>query len=223
MIKYSKNIGVKFHEDGSVRRFPGNSIISKINEQHSIYKHLIHIKNMFQDTKVASKYTFLPTDSYHMTVIDLVCDEIREKNKWSEKLPLDISLEETDNYFKDALLSVQELGTIRMKFDVLFISPTVFVVRLFPETEEQESKLKVFREQVALATGVRHSNHETYRFHVSFAYLIELLGEEDEKELKDLENKINQYLRTVDDVFELDAPELVLFKDMFSFPTERPQ
>lgn len=221
MKKYSKNVGAKFNEDGSVKKFPGNSIISHIYKNQEIYKHLVHIRSILEKSSISEKYTLLPVNSYHMTVKDLICDEVREIEHWSSKMPIDVRLDETDRYFKQVWSDIKNLDTIRMKFGLIFVKGVGVSVTLIPATKEQKEKLKAFRDQIAIATGVRHPNHEIYRFHVSLAYLIEVLDEEDEKELKVLEESINKYLKTVDEVFELNAPELVLFDDMFSFPLVR--
>ena len=46
MIDASINIGNKFNEDGSVRFFPGNSIVSMISHEAEVWKAFCAIREM---------------------------------------------------------------------------------------------------------------------------------------------------------------------------------
>lgn len=91
----TKNIGRKFNPDGSVRFFPGNTVISKLHEDSEIYPLISRISRSFREVQ-GSKYAFLPEHSFHMTVIQGVCDEDRKAELWSRHLSLETPLEETD-------------------------------------------------------------------------------------------------------------------------------
>ena len=47
-MQKTSNIGRKFNEDGSVRFFPGNTIISKVLEDNEIYPVIAGISEEFQ-------------------------------------------------------------------------------------------------------------------------------------------------------------------------------
>ena len=84
-----KNIGTKFNADGTVRRFPGNTIISMVNHGKDIFAHFLHIRALLEASRAAACVTLLPLDSIHMTVIEGVCDQVRREGYWTSLLPLD--------------------------------------------------------------------------------------------------------------------------------------
>ena len=47
------NIGTKFNADGSVRFFPGNTIISKIDHNAPVFEEFKKIRQMLADKPVA--------------------------------------------------------------------------------------------------------------------------------------------------------------------------
>lgn len=75
------NIGTKFNADGSVRFFPGNTIISKIDHNAPVFEEFKKIRQMLADKPVARCVTMLPDDSIHMTVIEGVCHQWRKEHK----------------------------------------------------------------------------------------------------------------------------------------------
>ena len=49
---------------------------------------------------------------------------------------------------------------------------------LKPHDKESADKLRAYRDQVAEVTGIRHSWHDTFRYHLSLDYLLKPLDEE---------------------------------------------
>lgn len=47
----TKNIGRKFNPDGSVRFFPGNTVISKLHEDSEIYPLISRISRSFREVQ----------------------------------------------------------------------------------------------------------------------------------------------------------------------------
>ncbi|WP_214743405.1 hypothetical protein, partial [Escherichia coli] len=52
-----------------------------------------------------------------------------------------------------------------------------FIIPLIPASKSDKEILTKFRDRVAKITGVRKSNHDTYRFHTSFGYQIKPMTE----------------------------------------------
>ncbi len=59
--QYTKAVGKKFYKDGSVRRFPGNTVISKILPSLPIYAGLVDAQKRLKAADSMGKYVFFPT------------------------------------------------------------------------------------------------------------------------------------------------------------------
>jgi hypothetical protein len=215
MTRYTKAVGRKFNADGAVRRFPGNSIICPISPEDDLYHVLVDVQESLKQLTFSNKYALLPPSSFHMTVMDLICDQVREADKWSDHLPLNASLARTDQYFIDQTESMVFPTQFQLHFTEL--SRTGVSLYFKPADASQAQSLSEFRDAIAVATGVRHPNHQTYRFHVSIAYqIIELTPAEDQV-LSGLVTQTNQELRAVLADVTLSDAQLAFFDDMNRF------
>ena len=98
-IQYAPAVGNKFYEDGTVRQFPGNTIICFADPQSQAFQEAEWAQQQLLRESYADKFAILPPSSFHMTVLDLICDQVRETEKWSSHLSLDAPLEEVDQHF----------------------------------------------------------------------------------------------------------------------------
>lgn len=217
----TKNIGRKFNEDGSVRFFPGNTLICKIKEGSAVYPLLTAISDQYKALTGAHKYAFLPPESFHMTMIQGVCDQDRRKALWSRYLPLDTPLEAVDDYFEEQFKSVPRLAETRMRFDYIDYSKDIIIIWLVPDSDGDTENLKRYRNQVSEALGIRFPDHDSYGFHISIAYKLWKLTEEEEREISYITEQLNQRCRAEFPSFILNPPEITYFKDMFYFSSER--
>ena len=96
-------VGVKFHADGSARSFPGSSIVSMVPPDSRLYRELCWIRERCREEPFAKKLAFLPPSSFHMTLVDLVCDQVRVPEHWSASIPLGCPLDEVDRRLASAL------------------------------------------------------------------------------------------------------------------------
>ena len=77
-MTYGKTIGIKFYEDGSVRRYPGNTVVADITPDCPAYTVMTHIHDMVIESELDSHLILLPRNSYHMTVIQGVTEEVKK-------------------------------------------------------------------------------------------------------------------------------------------------
>lgn len=213
---YGNSIGKKFHEDGSVRQFPGNTVVAPIQPGCSAYDVMVQLRQMFTEAGLAEHFILLPEDSYHMTVLDWVCDQVRDRAHWPVCLPLDTPLEEVDAYISKAIANVPMPGGVKMKFDRLNVSKNAVLALLQPADEEAEKSLWDFRNAAADAVGLHLPNHQTYRFHISLAYTRIVPQGEAAATLEKLTEKVDCFLQK-QDVFTTGCPYMAYFDDMLAF------
>lgn len=214
---YTNEVGRKFFADGQPHVFAGNTIICFVPRHSHIFRLSEWVQRQVHTAPFADKFTFLPPSSFHMTMMELLCDETRTPDRWVPSLPLDAPLAETDEHFIGTVTTVPPPAAIRMRF--VETSRKSCAINLEPADRETALALQTYRDAVAEATGVRFPNHDTYQFHISLAYRLIHLTDHEEAELDTLLTTVDRHLAQNFALFEPAAPQLTFFDDMFHFAT----
>ena len=214
--RYTHSVGSKFHEDGSVRAFPGNTIICAVDplRQAGVYREVLWAQNVLRAMTCSDKFAFLPPESFHMTVMELLCDQVRTPSNWSDQLSLTASLDESDRFFMDTVADVPAPTAIRMRFSHM---RKPGLITLEPADPKTAAALANYRDTIAQVTGVRFPNHDSYGYHISLVYNLIELDELDQTAVALAFEQINARFNKTFGNFEPDAPELVFFDNMFQF------
>jgi hypothetical protein len=221
-LRYTSEVGRKFNADGSAHPFPGNTVVCMAYPHQAAYQLAIAVQKRLRALPCADKYTFLPPDSLHMTVIELLCATIRTPERWSRHLPLDAPLEATDHFFIGALSTVRAPVSFTMAYAGLAQWPGI-VITLQSADDQTASLVKAYRDAVAGASGVRLPNHEQYTFHITLSYLLAELEAEEQELVATCLAEADTLLRETFGTFETGSPTLSFFDDMWRFvpATER--
>ncbi|MGB1286447.1 MAG: DUF1868 domain-containing protein [Aggregatilineales bacterium] len=216
-IHYTHNVGIKFHPDGSPRQFPGNTIICSVNPSSTTFQLLTEMLDELRALPFVHKFALLPEPSLHMTVMELLCDEVRKRERWSSQLELDASLIETDDFFIETVPTVIAPGNFQMKYDYFYTSGTGIIIGIKPVDNQNMQRIRQYRDDVAAATGVRFADHDSYSFHISLAYRLIELRDDEATTLATLTERIGKKLESEFRVFDSGQPQLSFFDDMFAF------
>ena len=84
-------------------------------------------------------------------------------------------------------------------------------------TEEDRAILKAWRDALSMRFGYRHPDHDTYVFHITFAYQIRRLADERVSAWQGLFDDCLSFLAREAPVIELRQPAFCSFKDMKHF------
>ncbi|KAK1984508.1 RNA ligase/cyclic nucleotide phosphodiesterase [Colletotrichum cereale] len=215
---YTAGVPSKFASGGTVQPFPGNTFICHLSPSEPLYASMQALSDKLAASKFASLVTLLPAPSFHMTVFEGVCDQVRKPGYWPADLALDAPLAQCDSHFETALSNF-DLGpggrppykmTVK-GFDPLEIG---IGVRLEGRTPAETGRLRALRNRLADALEIRHPTHDGYGFHLSVAYLLRHLDDEQRSELEAL---LMRHIEEMPKDFELGAPEFCVFNDMFAF------
>ncbi len=217
---YGKAIGKKFYEDGSIRRYPGNTVVADVVPGMVAYDVMLHLKQMVIDAGFDKDIILMPADSYHMTVFRGLNDQVRTDTHWPAALPKDLPFEKVDDYVSEAIAKAVIPEPTRMKFDEVRFSDMCVLVRLKPADEEQNRILREFRERAADAVGLRLPGHDGYHFHITLAYTRIVPEGEREKEKDALVAKMNEYISNQPEFFTTKA-YMAYYDDMLRFSPER--
>ena len=214
-VCYTSEVGRKFYADGRPRTFAGNTIICFVSPESHIFHLGEWVQTQIRELPYAHKFALLPPSSFHMTVMELLCDEVRLPASWTPWLPLDAPLAQTDQFFINALADMPPPAAMRLRFRE--VAPYNFAIYLEPADRETDQALRTYRDQVAEATGVRFADHDSYQFHISLAYRLIELTEEEEEGLTQTLAHLSRHLHDDFGIFQPPAPQLAFFEDMFHF------
>ncbi len=219
--QYTRAVGTKFYPDGRVRSFPGISLISFISLDMSQYRLLTSFQDDLKRQAFAGNFAFLPPSSFHMTVTDLLCEQVRLAEHWSDKLPLDMPFNATQRQMMEWLSGAILPRTFNMRFDMLMDYEVTVKPFLLPADFATDDYLRDLRKTVSSITGITHPNHDLYRFHISLAYQIIEMDDLVMDTFLTFLTSWEKVFREEFGVLALAEPKLVFFPDMFSFPEKQ--
>lgn len=219
-MKYGSSIGIKYHEDGTVRTYPGNTVVAALTPGSGGYEVMAQLRQMVVQAKMESHVILLPPDSFHMTVISGLNDQVRKDTHWPSALPKEIPMEQVDDYISAAVERVGLPGPARMKFHRVHFSKNCMVVRLKPADEEQERILRTFRDQVAREVGLKLPGHDDYHFHSSLGYTWVIPEGDAAERMEALIGQMDAFLAD-QPAFTTDAPYMAYYRDMLAFSPNR--
>ena len=220
MAYAQKNIGTKFNADGTVRRFPGNTIISMVNHEKDVFTHFLHVRELFMASPAAPCVTLLPLDSIHMTVIEGVCDQVRRPGYWTSLLPLDCPLSATDALFEARFAELAPLGEVTLRMSHVVCTGAI-LLRMEPVTPADEARLRAYRDAASAALGLRFPNHDSYHFHITLGYFTKEPTPEQEQALMEFCAQADRYIAEHDIRMRAEEPLLTFFDSMFRFEQHR--
>ena len=218
-MTYGSTIGEKFYEDGSVRRYPGNTIVADILPGCGAYDVMTHLREMIAQYGLSDYFILLPEDSYHMTILGGLNDEKRHV-WWPKDLPLDATMNQADDHMEAAVAKVGLPGPQKMKFYYAHCSKGCLTIRVDTLSEEQEKALRKFRDDCSEEMGCFRPGHEKHHFHISLAY-VRVIPEGEAAQRRDkMIADMTAYIEN-QPVFETAAPYLTFFDDMLFFHHNR--
>ncbi|MBD1566328.1 DUF1868 domain-containing protein [Vibrio sp. S12_S33] len=183
-MKFTKNVGMKFNEDGSFRGFPGNTFICHLEDNSKHLELTMWAQNKIKALPFSYKFSFLPRESMHMTVFEGVCEQVREQDKWTNKLGLDANLDETTKLFLKQLENISQFDAFTLKFDRMYhYVAGGIALRLNVTDEYSEKTIKNCRSELSNITGIRMSDFDSYFYHISLGYEIVELNEDEKAQL----------------------------------------
>ncbi len=204
------------------KEFPGNTVICHIPQDSATFQLLLRVRREAEAQPWGKKYSFLPPSSYHMTVFDGVCDQMRVSANWTSKLPLDAPLEQVDDLLRTAWANLLKPTGFSMQYRSFYAHDYIGMI-IQPTTPDVERELRGFRDQLSTAFGIRHPNHAEYAFHTTLAYGIECLTPTEDALVTEFEGQMHRELQKSFGVLHLNTPELTFFADMACFAPVRPK
>ena len=206
--------GGKFDHKGNALTWPGNTIICHVDPSSLEHKTLTVIQEQLKSGPHASAFTFLPPDSFHMTVMEGISGTPDSEQIWPLDLDQDHDLPAVTELMRKRLIGVEVPDSHQIKVNDIFAGHSVQVQG---STDDQERLLRRTREILRDTTGIKSKDFSTYRFHITLAYLIRWLSPEEANSVVELINSLADQLLREAPVIKFGKPEFCVFESMHHF------
>lgn len=221
---FPPDVGRKFHADGRVAEFLGNTIICHVPQQDAGFEVFDHLLGVYRDLPgygFSRKIAILPPSSYHMTIFGGANDKERKPHLWPADVPFDMPIDECNALMGERLLAFDLDCTLPIRMRVNTAEPAnhpqPLLIDLIPVDAQEDQKLRRLRDRLSVALKIRAPDHDRYGFHMSLGYQTGWFSDDEQREYVATRRRWMAQLRTKIDMIEFGAPEYCTLRDMFAF------
>lgn len=215
-------VPIKFHIDGTVQRYAGNTCICHLPADSCLQPAMWNIYDAYKSHSTLFKYIkLMPPESWHVTIFDGLREVECEPGMWPEDLrkePLPQATARFSDLLRGAGQRLEREGLAPpYKFRICGFDPSQCGMGLAVEgaTPAEETRLRRLRDWLADQLGFRAPNHMRYGFHMTIAYLLLPIAGGDKKALENLQEGL---LLDMPEEFTLGSVEFCTFDNMEAYP-----
>jgi len=149
----------------------GNTVVCPLDFDSPTHAAVTGARRRMLNLPNADHFIYTPQSSLHMTVFEGVIETRRIKNTW----PADFDLSASVDSASDAILArlAEFSPPPRFAVRVAGLRPTGLILE--GATEQDSANMRAWRDALTGPFGYRHDDHDSYRFHMTFAYPIKWL------------------------------------------------
>lgn len=207
------HLGQRYDRTGAFLRECGNTVVCHLVEGSETEAVIRDARDRFRGMVGAEKLAFTAESSLHMTLFQGIIETRRALPYWPADVPVETPVDDMTAIFMDRLAGFAP-GEI---FAVEVTHATPNGLTLAGVSERDRAVLRDWRDRLADLLGYRHPDHETYVFHITFAYMIERFDDATMSEWVPFLKDIVDTIRRRQPVIELRAPAFCSFEDMNHF------
>lgn len=213
---------LKFNEDGTPKRFAGNTVICHLPEQSPVRDATVSLGKALRAASFAHKLGVLPNDSYHATILGGANDQDRKRYGWPADVPLDAPMNECNRIVSERMLKFTMQEPLPLRFRVnaekTLAAPKACGIHLLPFDSNEQIKLRKLRDRLSDEVfRYRASDHDAFGFHISLAYQLRTFSSAENTEYRaTLGRHMCTFSSSVPSL-ELGIPEFCTFTDMYRF------
>lgn len=207
------HLGTRYDTSGDFLPEPGNTVVCHLVEGSASEAAILDVRERMRAMPDADRLAFTPVSSLHMTLFQGIIEYRRRLPYWPSDVPLDTGIDDMTGLYLRRLQGFQGCGPFNVK--VVEVVPTGLTVA--GASEEDRRILKAWRDALSVPFGYRHPDHDTYVFHITFAYQVRRLADERASAWRDLFEDCLSFLDREAPVIELRPPAFCSFKDMKHF------
>jgi len=207
------HLGQRYDTSGTFLIERGNTVVCHLVEGSESAAAILGARTRYLDMPGSDKLAFTAPSSLHMTLFQGIIETRRALPYWPADVPVETPVDDMTAIFMDRLARF-EPGPA---FSVEVTQATPAGLTLEGVTERDRTILKHWRNRLADLLGYRHPDHETYVFHITFAYLIERFDDGTLATWVPFLDEVANEIRLRAPVIELRAPAFCAFDDMNHF------
>lgn len=206
-------VGSRFELPDTFLREPGNTVVSHLPPGSGTEAALLDVRARMMALPYAHHFAFTAPASLHMTVAQGVLESRRLPGYWPQGVDLEAPVEAVTALYLERFAGVEDQG----QFAVRATELTPYGLVVAGATPDDETTLRRWRDHLVKPFGYRHPDHDTYEFHITFAYLGKWLPPAAIDPYAEALQTMLSDLKRSNPVLELDPPALCSFEDMNHF------
>lgn len=206
--------GGKFSPSGHVLRYPGNTFLCHVDHKSQAHEVLVELQNKIKNSPFSHRLTYLPTDSFHMTVFQGRSPYHPDKTHWPDGEPISLSRDEQVQKMCDQSKTLDFPKSHRVKIDNLY---TLHSLTISGADAENEASLRAIRSKLRDITKINPPGFDRYVFHMSLAYFITFVEESEARDIMALSDELSGQLIAQMPEITLGPIELCVFDNMHHF------
>jgi hypothetical protein len=206
-------LGIRYDAEGNFLPEPGNTIVCHLARRTASEAAVLQVRERLLALPGADCLAFTPAASLHMTLFQGVIDTRRKHPYWPADIPLHLAMDQITRRMMTRLDGFDGCGPFSVK--AIEMTPTGLAVE--PVTEKDARVMQAWRDKLASTFGYRHPDHDTYSFHITFAYVIRGIPDAAAAQWQRVLDESLDLLRRAAPVIELREPAFCRFRDMKHF------
>lgn len=151
----------------------GNTVVCHLDRSHPAHQAVLTARARMQALPEANKFLFTPVASLHMTVFEGVIETRRIPGAWPAPLALDTSVDAVTDHLMTRLSGLPSLPGFAVR--PVGLLPTGLA--LDGVTAADQAALQAARAALTKPFQYRHADHDSYGFHMTFAYPLDWLSD----------------------------------------------
>lgn len=207
------HLGTRYKRTGGFLPEAGNTVVCHVGKGSETQAALVAARESYLAMPEAPQFVFTPITSLHMTLFQGTVDNRRKPGFWPADLPLDTPIEDMTEIMAARL----EALSIFEPFEVAVIRARPTGLLVDGTTPRDRKIMRTWRDAIADALGYRHPDHDDYPFHITFAYVIDRLGDDALPRWQAMLDAVETDLRERCPVLEMTPPAFCAFEDMNHF------
>jgi hypothetical protein len=221
LLTYSKthnptppiHLGTRYKETGGFLPEPGNTIVCHVTKETETQRVVVEARDKYLAMPEAPQFLFTPITSLHMTLFQGIIEYRRKPGYWPAGVALDTPIDEMTEIMGERL----EAFSVFEPFQVEVVGARPAGLLVDGATEKDRKAMGAWRDALAELLGYSHPDHDSYPFHITFAYVIERLSDEALPRWKAMLENVVADIRRQTPILELHPPAFCSFEDMNHF------
>ena len=211
--KPPQHLGTRYDRQGNFLPESGNTVVCHLTEGSPSRTAVLSARRRLMAISAPGRQAFTPSASLHMTLFGGVTETQRTAAHWPAEMPLDADIDDMTAFHLGRLRGFRGCGA----FKVAVTEVTPLGLRLAGASSADEQIMRAWRDTMTVPFGLRQPDHDSYGFHMTFAYMIDWLNEEDVPIWRETLTELLAVLLRDAPVLDLDPPAFCRFADMKHF------